>query len=53
MVSKKLLNELAYEIIGCAIEVHKTLGPELLENIYEKCLVIELMSKNLRVVTAN
>jgi len=51
MVSKKLLDELTYEIIGCAIEVHKALGPGLLESIYEKCLVNELMSKDLRVVS--
>jgi GxxExxY protein len=51
MVSKKLLDELTYEIIGCAIEVHKALGPGLLESIYEKCLINELMSKDLRVVS--
>jgi GxxExxY protein len=51
MVTKKLLDELSYEIIGCAIEVHKALGPGLLESIYEKCLVNELMSKDFRVVS--
>lgn len=51
MISKKLLDELTYEIIGSAIEVHKALGPGLLESIYEKCLVSELMSKDLRVVS--
>lgn len=51
MVSKKLLDELTYEIIGSAIEVHKALGPGLLESIYEKCLINELMSKDLRVVS--
>ena len=30
-------------IIGCAIEVHKTLGPGLLESVYESCLAHELM----------
>lgn len=37
-VSKKQLDELSYKIIGCAIEVHKLLGPGLLESVYEKCL---------------
>jgi len=35
-VTKKYLNELTYQVIGCAIEVHKHLGPGLLESIYEK-----------------
>lgn len=47
-ITKKYLNELSYKIIGCAIEVHKHLGPGLLENIYEKCLVRELHINNLR-----
>jgi GxxExxY protein len=51
MVTKKLLDELSYEIIGCAIKVHKALVPGLLESIYEKCLVNELMSKDFRVVS--
>ena len=41
-VSKKYLNELTYKVIGCAIEVHKHLGPGLLESIYEKCFMREL-----------
>jgi GxxExxY protein len=35
-------NALSNEIIGAAIEVHKTLGPGLLESIYEDALEIEL-----------
>lgn len=42
MVSKKYLNELTYKVIGCAIEVHKNLGPGLLESVYEKCFLREL-----------
>lgn len=41
-ITKKYLNELTYQIIGCAIEVHKHLGPGLLESIYEKCFLREL-----------
>ena len=35
------INDLTGEIIGAAIEVHKTLGPGLLESIYEECICIE------------
>ena len=35
-------NELSYEIIGSAIEVHHHLGPGLLESAYEECLCYEL-----------
>ena len=41
-VTKKYLNELTYKVIGCAIEVHKHLGPGLLESVYEKCFLKEL-----------
>jgi GxxExxY protein len=36
------LNLLSEKIIGCAIEVHRNLGPGLLESIYEKALCYEL-----------
>ena len=36
------LNDLSYKVIGCAIEVYKTLGPGLLEAAYEKALIHEL-----------
>jgi GxxExxY protein len=36
------INQLTERIIGCAIEVHKTLGPGLLESTYEECLSYEL-----------
>lgn len=35
------------EVIGCAIEVHKRLGPGLLERIYSECLKIELLHKGI------
>jgi GxxExxY protein len=37
------VDELANKVIGCAIEVHKTLGPGLLENAYKKVLAKKLM----------
>jgi GxxExxY protein len=35
------------KIIGCAIEVHKELGPGLLESVYEECLQYELLNNGL------
>ncbi|MBK7357998.1 MAG: GxxExxY protein [Saprospiraceae bacterium] len=40
-ITKKMLDDLSYQVLGCAIEVHKTLGPGLLESVYEKCLLKE------------
>ena len=40
---------LTHEIIGAAIEVHKALGPGLLEAIYEECLCVELTDRGLAV----
>ena len=42
-------NELSKQIIGAAIEVHKELGPGLLESVYETCLISELIEKGLHV----
>lgn len=41
-MTKKYLDELTYQIIGAAIEVHKALGPGLLESVYHKCMKQEL-----------
>ena len=41
-------NELTGEIIGAAIEVHRYIGPGLLEAIYEECMVSELQRKGLK-----
>ena len=40
---------LSYQVIGCALEVYKTLGPGLLESVYEKALIHELSQKGLTV----
>ena len=42
-------NEISGKIIGCAIEVHKALGPGLLESAYEECLYYELQAAGLKV----
>ena len=44
------INELSRIIIGCAIEVHKKLGPGLLESAYQECLYYELKNRNLQVL---
>ena len=43
------VDELAEKAIGCAIEVHRTLGPGLLESVYRECMILELRRQNLRV----
>jgi GxxExxY protein len=42
-------NQISKTIIGCAIEVHKQLGPGLLESTYETCLAYELRENGLEV----
>jgi GxxExxY protein len=49
MNTQKQINELAYEIIGACIEVHRATGPGLLENTYEECLYFELTDRKLKV----
>jgi GxxExxY protein len=41
-LTKSYLKDLTYKVTGAAIEVHKRLGPGLLESIYHKCLAKEL-----------
>jgi len=49
MITQKYINNIAYQIVGCAIEVHKHLGPGLLESVYEKCYIQELKDQGLNV----
>jgi GxxExxY protein len=44
-------NEISHKIIGCAIELHKTLGPGLLESVYETGLAFDLTETGLKVRT--
>jgi GxxExxY protein len=41
-LTKSYLKDLTYKVTGAAIEVHKRLGPGLLESVYHKCLAKEL-----------
>lgn len=43
-------NEIANRILGCALEVHKVLGPGLLESVYQECLFYKLSKDGLYVV---
>lgn len=46
-MTQAYINQLTYKVLGCAIEVHKYLGPGLLESIYHKCFIKELSIQNL------
>ena len=47
MITQKYLDELTYEIIGSAIEVHKIMGRGLLENVYHQCLKEEFIHRKM------
>ena len=49
IVNMEEINQLTEEIIGAAIDVHRTLGPGLLESAYETCLSFELAERGLNV----
>ncbi|MBZ4189092.1 GxxExxY protein [Niabella beijingensis] len=49
-MTKKEVTQLSYEITGCAISVHKELGPGLLESVYQRCLEYELARNHYVVV---
>lgn len=44
-----IYKDLTQTIIGCAMEVHKELGPGLLESAYEECLAYELTKAGLKI----
>lgn len=46
-LTKTYLKQLTYEIVGAAIEVHKTIGPGLLESVYHSCLIHEFMLRDI------
>ena len=50
MIIQKYINQISYKVVGCAIEVHKNLGPGLLESVYETCMIEKLSSNGLKVL---
>jgi GxxExxY protein len=50
-VTKTQLKDLVYRVNGAAIEVHKRLGPGLLETIYHQCLTKELELRNINSIS--
>jgi GxxExxY protein len=50
-MTQKYLNELTFKIIGVAIEVHKELGPGLLESVYEKCMIHLLKEEGFHILS--
>ncbi len=51
MITQKYVNDLAYQIVGAAIEVHREIVPGLLESIYERLLKHELLLRGYKVET--
>jgi GxxExxY protein len=50
-ITKTDLKDLTYQVNGAAIEVHKALGPGLLETVYHKCLMHELHLRNIEFIS--
>ncbi len=51
MITQKHLDELTYEIVGAAIDVHKIMGRGLLETVYHECLKEELLHRKINFLT--
>jgi len=49
IISQKYVDQITHSIIGCAIDIHKELGPGLLESAYEKCMIYLLNKKGFKV----
>ncbi len=50
-LTKSYVKDLTYKIIGAAIDIHKEMGPGLLESVYEECMLYELEKAGLKVET--
>lgn len=50
-MNRKIVDKLSYDVLGAAIEVHKAIGPGLIENIYHECLKHELSLRKINFLT--
>ena len=51
IITRKYLDELTYELLGAAIEVHKSMGRGLLESVYHECMKEELTHRKINFFT--
>lgn len=51
IMTKTYLRELTYNVLGAAIEIHKALGPGLLESVYQECMKHELLLRQINFQT--
>ena len=47
-LTKKLLDDITYEVLGSAIEVHKIMGRGLLESVYQQCMIEEMTLRRIK-----
>ena len=50
-ITQKYLDEITYEVVGAAIEVHKIMGCGLLESVYHQCMIEELIHRKINFLT--
>jgi len=50
-MTQKYLDELTFNVIGAAIEVHKNMGSGLLESVYQQCMIEELTNRNINFIS--
>ena len=50
-MTQKYLDELTFNVIGAAIEVHKNMGSGLLESVYQQCMIEELTKRNINFIS--
>ena len=50
-MTQKYFDELTFNVIGAAIEVHKNMGSGLLESVYQQCMIEELTNRNINFVS--
>lgn len=47
-MDREKLEAIGKQIVDAAYQIHKTLGPGLLESTYERCMVVELIGKGIQ-----